>query len=335
MTTRRYLDQRLRLPHLRAVDAIERHRSLLKASVGLGITQPALTKAVHELEDILQVRLFDRHPRGVRPTEAGRVLVEAARRILAELRRLDEELDRLSSAGGGTVALGALPVTAAGVLPGALTRLTAAHPDIRVRVREGRTEELLPLLAAGELDAIVGRLYEPAVPDGFRREPLWTEPVSVLARADHPIFAAGAVTVEELRRYDLVLPTVTQRVGQEIERLLSLLGLEPSGSLRSSSHGFIREMLHGTDLLSVMPRLMMVGDLLRGTLRVVPLPIPAPDRPAGLILPRDRPLPAAGRALAECLRAYVAEIAERGIDVITNGNSGGGRSDTTRRGRRA
>ncbi len=222
------------------------------------------------------------------------MFVRSARRILAELRRLDEDLDLLSSPGGGALALGALPVAAAGVLPGVLTRLKAAYPAIRVRLQQGRTEELLPLLASGELDLIVGRLYEPAVPDGFAREALWTEPISVLARAEHPIFSSGAVTVEELRRYDLVLPTVTQRVGQEIEHLLSLLGIDPATSLRSSSYGFIREMLHGTDLLSVMPRLMMVGDLLRGTLRVVSLPIPAPDRPAGLILPRGRPLPAAG-----------------------------------------
>ena len=72
-------------------------------------------------------------------------------------------------------------------------------------------------------------------------------------------------------------------------------------------------MLHATDLISVMPRLMMVGDLLRGTLKVVQLPITAPDRPAGLILPRDRALPPAGRTFIECLRAYVSEIAERGL----------------------
>ena len=188
----------------------------------------------------------------------------------------------MSCAGpGGTVALGALPVAAAGVLPGALVRLAATQPDVRVRLRQGRTEELLPLLASGELDLIVGRLYEPAVPDGFAREPLWTEPISVLARAGHPVFQQGTVSVEELRRYDLVLPTVTQRVGQELEHLLSLLGLIPASSLRSSSYGFIREMLLATDMISVMPRLMMAGDLLRGALRVVPLPIPAPDRPAG------------------------------------------------------
>lgn len=328
MAARRYLDRRLRLHLLRAVDAIERHRSLLKTSVALGVGQPALTKSLHELEDMLQLRLFDRHPRGVRPTEAGIVLVRSARRVLAELRRLDEDLDLLSDP-GVVVALGALPVAEAGVLLGVPTRLKAAHPAVRMRLQQGRTEELLPLLASGELDLVVGRLYDPAVPDGFEREVLWTEPISILARAAHPIFS-GTVTPEALGHYDLVLPTVTQRVGQEIEHLLSLLGLAPATSLRSSSYGFIREMLHGSDLISVMPRLMMVGDLMRGTLRVMPLPIPAPDRPAGLILPRGRPLPPAGRAFVDCLRAYVAEIAGRGIAAsITNGDSKGRKSDTT------
>ncbi len=310
--TRRYLDQRLRLSLLRAVDAVDAHGSLLKASAVLGVTQPALTRSLQELEELLQVRLFDRHARGVRTTQAGLVFVRTARRVLAELRRLDEDLDGLASPGGGSVALGALPVAAAGILPGVLARLRASDPDLRVRLQQGRTEDLMPLLAAGEIDLIVGRLYEPAVPDRFAREALWTEPISVLARSRHPVFS-GAVTVDALRRYELVLPTVSQRVGQEIERLLALLGLQPTTSLRSSSYGFIREMLHATDLISVMPRLMMVGDLLRGTLRVVPLPIPAPDRPAGLILPRDRALPPAGRTFVDCLRAYVGEITARGL----------------------
>jgi LysR family pca operon transcriptional activator len=172
---------------------------------------------------------------------------------------------------------------------------------------------VLPLLASGEIDLIVGRLYEPAVPDGLLREPLWTEPISILARAGHPLFEQDRVEIEDLRRYELVLPTVTQRVGREIEHLLSRLGLVPTTSLRSSSYGFIREMLHGSDLLSIMPRLLMAGDLLRGTLRLMPLPVPAPDRPAGLILPRGRALPPAGQVFVDCLRAYVAEIAERGI----------------------
>ncbi|WP_043834818.1 LysR family transcriptional regulator [Muricoccus aerilatus] len=329
MTLRRYLDQRLKLHHLRAVEAIAVQRSLLRASATLGISQPALTRTLQDLEEITGQRLFDRLPRGVRATEAGTLLATSARRILAELRRLDEELDRLSEPGGGTVAIGTLPVAATGVLPGALTRLTAEHPGIRVRLEQGRTEELLPKLAAGEIDLIVGRLYEPAVPDGFPREPLWEEPISVLVRAGHPVLDLPEITPEALRRYELILPTVSQRVGQEIEGLVALLDLAPTTSLRSSSYGFIREMLHATDLIAVMPRLMMAGDLLRGTLRVVPLLAPAPPRPAGLILPQDRPMPPGGLAFIACLRAHVAEIGERGLAAITLADTSALESDRT------
>ena len=134
MATRRYLDQRLRLHHLRAVDAIQTHRSLLKASAALGLSQPALSRSLQEFEELLQIRVFERHSRGVVLTEAGTVVIESARRVLAELRRLDEELDLFSQPGGGTVALGALPVAAAGVLPGVLTRLKQNQPDLRVEL---------------------------------------------------------------------------------------------------------------------------------------------------------------------------------------------------------
>ncbi|UHC20181.1 LysR family transcriptional regulator (plasmid) [Methylobacterium currus] len=316
----RYLDQRLKLAHLRLVDALETHRSLLRAATILGVTQPALTKSLHEIEDILQARLFERHARGVRPTETGMVLVRAARRILAEVRALGEELDRQAGADGASVSIGALPVAAAGILPGALARLKAEHPEIRVDLQQGRTEELLPLLAAGEVDLVVGRLYAPAHPDSFTREPLWSEPISVLARKGHPVLSEPAA-IERLRRYEILLPTVSQRVGQEIEEIMARLGLAPSASLRSSSPGFIREMLHATDLIAVMPRLMLAGDLLRGSLQVVPLPIAAPDRPAGLILPYDRPLPAGGRIFAACLRAHVGEITRAGLVDMTGGYS--------------
>ena len=314
--TRRYLDQRLRLSLLRAVDAVEAQGSLLKASATLGISQPALTKNLQELEDILQLRLFDRHSRGVIPTAQGKLFTQAARRILADLRRLEEDLDEYVSPSSGTVAVGALPVAAAGVLPGVIARLRTSHPNIKVRLQQGRTTDLSPLLASGELDLIVGRLYEPALTDGFKREALWSEPIAIFARAEHPIFSE-AVRVESLRHYDLVLPTLGQRVGQEIEHLLARLGLEPAAPLRSSSYDFIREVLNATDSISIMPCLMLLGDLLRGTLRTAPLPIPVPARPAGLILPRDRMVPPATRAFVQCLRSYICEVVTRGVTPST------------------
>jgi LysR family pca operon transcriptional activator len=314
---RRFLDRKLKLGLLRVADALETHGSLLKASAALGLSQPALSRALRELEEIVGARLFARHPRGVRPTEAGIVVIRLARRLLGELRRAEEELDAVGAAEGGSVAIGVLPVAAVGMLPGALIRLRESHPRLRLRLQQGRTEELLPLLAARELDLVVGRLYAPAVPDDFLREPLWEEPISALARAGHPLLAAPCVTAAMLGEYELVLPTVSQRVGLEIDQLLGLLGLPRDVALRSSSYGFIREMLLASDCISIMPRSMMVGDLLRGALRVVPLPVPAPPRPAGIIRAADPPPSPATRAFIRALERHAAEVAAHGFGAAT------------------
>ena len=318
----RHLDQRLRLAHLRAAEAIAAHGSLLKASAALGLTQPALSKTLHEAEEIVQSKLFDRHSRGVTPTAAGAAFIETARRTLAELRRLDETLDIVGHPGRGALALGVLPVAASGVLPGALTRMRAAHPQIRVRLEQGRTEELLPLLASGEIDMIVGRLYEPEAPDGFEREPLWSEPIALLARPGHPILALETLDSADLRAYDLALPTVSQRVGREIEWILQKLGLESTVAYRSNSYDFIREMLIGGDFLSIMPSLMMAGDLLRGALRLAPLPLPPTQRLAGIIHRAGRAPTPAARAFLDALKGFVGDLAERGFADITIGNTG-------------
>ena len=313
MKAQRRLDQRLKLQHFRCIEAIAASGSLLKASAALGLTQPALSKALREAESVVGKALFERHPRGVRITEAGRAAREAAGRMFAELRRLDDTLDGLDRPGRGVLALGVLPVAASGVLPGALTRLKDAEPTLRVRLEQGRTEDLLPLLAADEIDLVVGRLYDPVAPDAFVRESLWTEPMSILAREGHPIFARATIDAEALRPFDFVLPTISQRVGQEIERLMADMGLDAGGAFRSSSYGFIREMLLGGDCVAIMPRLMMVGDLLRGALRLAPLPIAAPERPAGLIQRRDAILSPPALLFVEILRAYVGELAARGF----------------------
>ncbi len=183
----------------------------------------------------------------------------------------------------------------------------------------------------------MGRLYAPAVPDGLQRLPMWEEPIAVLARAGHPLLRRrGAVTAAALAGYEMVLPTVSQRVGQEIEHLLALLGLPQDVPLRSSSYGFIREMLLASDAVSIMPRSMMVGDLMRGALRVVPLPVPAPPRPAGIILPADPPPAPAVSAFVGALRAHLAEIKARGgFGGMPDADSGRLQRNRTGRRRRA
>jgi LysR family pca operon transcriptional activator len=309
----RHLDQRLKLRHFRIIEAVSQHSSLLRASAALSLAQPALTRSIHEIEEILGFRLYERHAKGVRETVFGEALADTARSILQDLRLLDEKLDRLTRDTSVIVNVGVLPVAAVGIMPGVVARLSERRPDLQVRVSKGLSEELVPDLIAGRLDLIVGRLYDPVTADGLTREALYQEPISVVASANHPIFAAPGPTVERLAKAKLVLPTVASRLGQEIDSLLTEMKIDLLAPVRSSSLGFIRELVLSGEFVGIMPRLTLGADLLRAQIRVAPLPVPAPARPAGIIFNGARELPPAATALIEMLRTYAGDLSAPGL----------------------
>jgi LysR family transcriptional regulator, pca operon transcriptional activator len=301
--------RRLRIRQLQVVIAIAEQRSLLAASRSLGISQPALSKALQEIEDTVGVRIFDRVSRGVVPNAYGNAILSRARAVLAELAKIDDDIDQISQRSAGTVVVGALPTAAAGILPATLALLRQRHPRLGIRIRQGRTHELLPLLESGSLDVIVGRLYTPDTPDDLHREVLYNEPMSVLARAEHPIFTSGIDPACMLRAYDLVLPSLEQKIGQEIDQLLARLdGMFPAPLLRASCASFIREIILSGDAITILPRLMMAGDLLRGDIKMVPVAISGSPRPAGLVTLRHRPRSPGLKALESALRDYLATV---------------------------
>ena len=304
----RHLQHRLKFRHLRVVDAILSHDSILQAAKALGLSQPALTKGLQEIEAVMDVRLFERHAKGVTPNAHGRVVGHSARRILTEINRLEDQLEALDGGDGGSVVVGALPVTAAGMLPGALARFQTLYPQIQVRVSQERTEALLAALTVREVDFVIGRLYEPAQPDNFVREELYDETIAFLARADHPVFEKPHVGPEELSEYNLVLPTVSQRVGREIDIFLDLVGIKALQPLRSSSVSMIREMLHATDCVAVAPQVMLIGDIARGSVKALRIGGPQLPRPAGLIRRSDAPLMRNAGAFVETFKSYAAEV---------------------------
>ena len=183
---------------------------------------------------------------------------------------------------------------------------------------EARTEALLGQLEAGEVDLVVGRLYSPATPDGLAREALYAEPISIMARAGHPLHRLRRATVKDVAAFDLVLPEFSQRIAHDIDHFMGAIGLEPSaGSIRSTSRGFIREMVLGSDMVTVMPRMVMGGDLLRGQVRLVSLAAPVMPRPAGVITNPRRGVSPGAQLLVGVIRETIAQLAISGDVDIT------------------
>ena len=303
----RHLDHLLKLRQLRIVSTLADQGSISRASPALGVSQPALTKALQQLERVVGARIFDREARGVRPTAVGHAVIESARRILAELRRLDEELDRIASGTSSSIAVGATPAPAIGLLPKVLATLRRRATNLQVRVVEGAFEDLAPALSVGEIDLIVGRLYESPVPDGFEREELYQDPIVMLVRADHPL-GQGTPTIADISRYDLIVPPVSRRYGQEIDQLLARLPDLRAPLLRSSSFSFGRAMLYATDMVALAPKLMMTPDIERGGVRIVSLDLDPPPRPSGITYRSGFPLSSGARAFVACLRDAIREM---------------------------
>jgi LysR family pca operon transcriptional activator len=302
---KRFLEHRLKLRMLRAMDMIEKHHSLLHAAHALGVTQPALTRTLKEAEEVLGGRLFERHARGVRPTAFGNVACAAARRVLLEVERLDHHLDQFLAGEASVVSVGATPPAAIGILPDIYETLRHGAPEIRISLTQGRTEDLIPLLAAGEIEMIVGRLPMSDDASEFVREILYNEPLSVLAGARHPIFAEETVTIETVRKYTCILPTMSKHVEREIGVLAEKLSL--TIALRSIPQPFLRELLHESDHVTISPHFTMAGDLRRGTIRRVDFDLPSPPRPAGLLIrPEDTMRPSTQKVYSALLDYFRA-----------------------------
>ncbi|SAK56335.1 LysR family transcriptional regulator [Caballeronia hypogeia] len=175
---------RLRIKHLRLIEALDRQQSLRKAAQELNISQPAATKILQDLEDVTGVRLFERRARALKINEFGRFVAIYARRILGETERFGANLHTLVSTGHGTLSIGAIMVTAAELMPAAVLALKQSRPGTTVRLVESSSDRLLVDLAKNEYDFVIGRLVSPQDTVHFDLIPLSDEPLCVFTSRD-------------------------------------------------------------------------------------------------------------------------------------------------------
>ncbi|WP_372487563.1 LysR family transcriptional regulator [Streptomyces lomondensis] len=173
---------------LRVFLEVARHGSFTVAARALGWTQSAVSRQVASLEAALGGGpLFDRLPRGVRLTEAGRLLVPHAETVAAALHDARRALDALREAAGGRLRFGAFATADAALVPQALARFRARHPGVRVTREEGFTPALLDRLTAGHLDLAIVSTTGRAPLRSYELHHLLDEPLYLALPAGHPL----------------------------------------------------------------------------------------------------------------------------------------------------
>jgi len=244
------LPRRLRMRELRVFVSVLEHRSFRKAAAALHVTQPAVTKAVAGLEDLLGVKLFDRTVNGVEPTVHGASFAPHAISIFAELRSAAQQLAIVSSGVTGTLCVGTVPMPAQTFLPTAINALTREHPRIFVSVVEAREAELADRLRKREIDLAVVRVIQFPSADDLRADVLFEESLCVLAGRNHPLAKRPRLTWGELLAERWVLPPPDSFFLQHVRRALDRLDLPlPRNVVESASiHIQYGMVLHGSML---------------------------------------------------------------------------------------
>lgn len=296
----RLLDGRLKVRHLTLVTAIADAGSLVRAAESLHVTQPVVTRGLRDVEEILGVPLFERLPRGVRPTLYGESFLDHARAIIAQLRSADEQVQLLRRGELGTAAVGTHLAGSNLLLPRAIAAAKAAHPHIIVTVTEATPATLQQQLLAGELNLIVGRVG-PHPTERIRTEKLHDEPIRLVARVGHPAHSWESPTLADLVQFPWIMPIAQTALRPELERVFTEQGLDiPANRVECTSILTLRQLLVSTDAIAALPMFIATQD---EALRLLPTGLASISRAVGVSFSADRPLsPAAGILLTHLRR---------------------------------
>lgn len=278
-------------------------------AAAFGVTQPALSALVRELEARTGRVLFTRTARGVTPTRAGSQLAFRCKRALAELRSIGSDLAALRGAVEGRVAVGALPLSRTLVLPSAIAALVAQHPRLRVSTVESPYEALAAALRSGDIDFIIGALRPPEDARDLVQTALFEDRISLIVRAGHPLAKRSRVGRAALQGAQWVLSRPGSPSRELLERAFREAGVPaPVPAVETGDLAMLRGLLLRSDMVTAISAHQLHYEIETGALVVLPYPLESTRRRIGLTQ-RANALPSpAATALMEAVREVVTKV---------------------------
>jgi len=307
---------RLKLRQLRLLVAVGQHGSIQNAARDLGVSQPAATKMIQDLELDFEVKLFERTNRGVVPTMFGESLIRHGKLIFAQVSSAAQELDDLNEGNSGRVVIGTLLAASPGLLPNALERLLKDRPKVVVKIVEGTHEVLMPALLSGEIDMVVGRLPSHRHRARIEQEKFYDERVLAIIGTQHPLASKSNVTFDQLRACSWILPPIETTLRRQTDQyFLRQQGFVPNTAIESVSYLANRALLRAHDYVGLMPAHVAALDIANGLLAQVDWAVPFGAGPVGVSHRGEHSLSPAGAACLTALRQAAEEISGQPASV--------------------
>ncbi len=225
---RHSVGSRLKLRHLSLLQSLERHRTLSRVAAEMSLSQPAITKALREIEDIFMAQLFERTSRGLVATAAGRAALRFAQVTLADVESTTHVLTAIDTGLMDRVRLGITPQVPEGLLHAALAHLLGQSPRVSVLSKEGTTDELVAALSAREIDCAIGRSFDHSVGEDIDQEPIYEqEPCLLVPARSRARLARGPLNWARLAQLDWIFPPPNTPMRRTFSAIFLSAGVQP------------------------------------------------------------------------------------------------------------
>ena len=276
MASPEQLRRRLKLRDLDTLMAVAQAGGIRKAAGQLHMSQPAVSKAIAELESVLGVRLLDRGPKGVEPTAYGRALLRRGRVIFDELRQGVNEIGYLADPGAGELSVGCGESLMASLAPAVIDHLHRKHPRLVFKMQSGDTPVLLDhFLRERVCELVLLRPWAKLTEPDLQCEPLFHERLFVVSSPQSPWARRRKVRLEELANEPWVLSHVEVKPGSPVVGAFDAIGLAlPPKLVLSGSLNLRYSLLATGRYLTVMPATVLRFCAPRGAMKVLPVELP-------------------------------------------------------------
>jgi DNA-binding transcriptional LysR family regulator len=288
---------------------LSEQRSVSRAAELAGMTQPAASKMLADLEETFGVKLFERHARGVEPTWYGEVLARHARAAMIEMDRAHDEIVARMRGLSGQAFVGTVATPGAKLIPMSIVKVKRSHPRIVISVHQSFSRPLVTRLLEGQLDFVVGRIPDLENAAELEFEPITDEPHVFVAATHHSLNSDRTINFSDLQDLGWIIQGEDGVLRGRINAALHAKGLpQPRNIVETSSISVSLALLQASDMIAILPKLAVLPFCKASLVKILNFDLGIKMDAFGIITRRDYPLSSGAQVLLEEVRRTAARL---------------------------
>jgi DNA-binding transcriptional LysR family regulator len=311
MNRERRVGRRLKLRHMEILLAVVESGSMAKAGSRLAISQPAVSRAIAEMEHTLGVPIFDRSPKGVEPTQYGRALLKRGVAAFDEIAQAVKDIDFLADPTAGELWIGTTPGLAEGIVLAVLDRLSRKYPRVVVHIVPGGLLIQHEALRQRRIEFGFGGTTGPVTEHDINAETLYEEPLVVVANLENPWARRRKIKLVELVNEPWTWPAAGTVIDSLVIEAFRANGVDPPrATIYAEAYSLRIRLAASGRFLAIVPASIMRFPGTPASIKVLPVDLPTTRRQIGIITLKNRTLSPLAQIFIECAREIAKPLAK-------------------------